>query len=81
MAPNIFVVPQVSLHFDYEKTDQIEGFVAYDVTNHRSVFIDEGVEALQGNLADLEWRTFERDTPGDKVQAFVEASLLGSPTR
>lgn len=74
-APNVFVVRQLSLHFDFEKTDQIEGLAAFDVVNHRSAFIDEGIPALQVKVDSLEWRSFEKDTPGAKVQAFIEAAV------
>ena len=80
VAPNVFVLPQLSLHFDFDKTEQIEGLVAFDLVNHRSAFIDEGVSAPHVKVSALEWRSFKKDTPGAKVQAFVEAAVAEAPS-
>jgi hypothetical protein len=76
IADGVVVVPQMSLHFNYEDTDPIEGRTVFDLRNHRSAFIADEDNVAPIHIEALEWRVFEKHTPGAEVQDFVERTLL-----
>lgn len=79
VRPSTFVVPTVSVHFDYNETDRIEGLTVFDISNHRSAFVARSALGAALDFGSLKWRTFESNTPGAAVLAFVEKAMA-SPT-